>query len=203
MEAERKGPIAAVVLAAGSSARMGGNKLLLDLGGESVLRRCVRRVLAAGVEPVLVVLGHDADRARAELVGLPCRPLVNPDHARGMNTSLGAGIAALPPEAVAAVVALADMPLVTSAMIAELVRRYRESAAPLVASDYGGILAPPALYGRALFDELGGLEGDGAGKRAVLRHRAEAIAVPWPAEALADLDGPSDYERIRAGLRDA
>lgn len=198
---DRAGPVAGVVLAAGSSSRMGSNKLLLELAGETLLRRSVRRVLAAGLHPVLVVLGHDADRARAELSGLSCRPVVNPRHALGMNTSLGAGIGAVPEEAIAAVVALADMPLVTPEMVAELVRRYRASAAPLVVSDYGGTLAPPMLYDRALFRELQGLEGDGCGKRAVRRHRDEAILVPWPAAALADLDEPADYERVLAELR--
>lgn len=198
MPAERTGPVAGVVLAAGASSRMGTNKLLLRLGGESVVRRSVRRALEAGLEPVVVVLGHEADRVRAELAGLPCSPVVNPAHARGMNTSLGAGLAAVSREAVAAVVALADMPLVTSAMLAELVRRFRASRAPLVVSDYAGTSAPPMLYERALFAELEGLEGDGSGKRAVRRHRAEAVVVSWPASALADLDEPADYERARA-----
>ena len=198
MPAERTGPVAGIVLAAGASSRMGTNKLLLRLGGESVVRRSVRRALEAGLDPVVVVLGHEADRVRAELAGLPCRPVVNAEHARGMNTSLGAGIGAVPRDVVAAVVALADMPLVTSAMVAELVRRYRASRAPLVVSDYAGTFAPPMLYDRAVFTELEGLEGDGCGKRAVRRHRAEAVFVPWPASALADLDEPADYERARA-----
>jgi molybdenum cofactor cytidylyltransferase len=197
---DREGRVAGVVLAAGSSSRMGSNKLFLDLGGETVLLRCVRGALAAGLDPVLVVLGHDAGRARAELSGLSCRAVVNAEHARGMNTSLSAGIGAVPGEAVAAVVALTDMPLVTAEMLAELVRRYRASSAPLVVSDYGGTLAPPVLYDRALFGELQGAEGDGCGKRAIERHRGEALTVSWPAAALADLDQPADYERIRAEL---
>ena len=201
MPGERAGPVASVVLAAGSSSRMGSNKLLLELAGETLLRRAARRALAAGLDPVLVVLGHDAERARSELSGLSCRAVVNAEHARGMNTSLGVGLAALPGEAIAAVVALADMPLVTADMLAELVRRYRASTAPLVVSDYGGTLAPPVLYDRALFRELQGLEGDGCGRRAVQRHRGEALAVPWPAEALVDLDEPADYERVRVALR--
>jgi molybdenum cofactor cytidylyltransferase len=199
-QAERSGPVAGVVLAAGASSRMGTNKLLLSLGEDSVLRRAVRRMVAARLDPVLVVLGHDADRLRAELDGLPCRPVFNAEYARGMNASLRAGIAAVPSEAVAAVVALADMPHVTSEMIAALVERYRESGAPLVASDYGGVLAPPTLYHRSLFIELDEKDGDGCGKRVVQRHRAEASLLAWPASALADIDRPSDYERIKAQL---
>jgi molybdenum cofactor cytidylyltransferase len=198
--AERAGPVAGVVLAAGSSRRMGTNKLLLTIGGESVLRRAVRRAVEAGLAPVIAVLGHDSDRAAAQLAGLPCHAVLNPDHERGMNGSLRAGVAAVPPEAIAAVVLLADMPLVTSDMIAELVRRYRAGAAPLLLSTYGEVLAPPMLYDRTLFGELGEfLDGDGCGKRVAKRHRAEALEVAWPPAALADLDFPDDVRRVERG----
>src|ERR687888_1735476 len=140
--------LAGIVLAAGASSRMGSNKLLLRLGDESVLRRCVRSAIAAGLDPVLVILGHEAERARAELDGLPCRAIVNPNWARGMNASLAAGVAAVPPDVPAAVVALADMPRVSQEMIAGLVNRYRDCGAAVVASDYEGILAPPTLFDR-------------------------------------------------------
>jgi CTP:molybdopterin cytidylyltransferase MocA len=113
-----------------------------------------------------------------------------------MNTSLAAGVAALPSEASAAVVQLADMPRVGSELIARLVAAYRETGAPLVAVDYGGTHAPPTLYARALFPELGGPEGDGCGKRVVRRHEDEVVRVPWPAEALADVDREEDWERL-------
>src|SRR5690242_19862228 len=96
MPAERRGGVAGVVLAAGSSSRMGVNKLVLPLGGTTVLRRALTTAVDAGLDPVLVVLGHEPERARAELAGLPCTPVVNPDHARGINTSLRAGIRAVP-----------------------------------------------------------------------------------------------------------
>jgi CTP:molybdopterin cytidylyltransferase MocA len=200
MVAERTGSIAGVVLAAGSSARMGRNKLLLELEGERVIRRAVRRTLEAGLDPTLVVLGHDADEVRGALAGLPCRPVLNPDWADGMSVSLRAGIAQVPPAAIAAVVVLADMPLVTTEMIAELALRYRRGAAPLVASEYGGVLAPPTLYGRALFPELAVVDAHGCGKHVVKRHRAEAEVVAWPMRALTDLDFPADYERFQAEL---
>lgn len=200
MPPERTGPIAAVLLAAGSSARMGRNKLLLPLGGESVVRRAVRRAAEAGLDPLVVVLGHDAERVSAELAGLPCRAVVNPEWARGKSASVRAGIAAVPPEAVAAVVILADMPLVTAGMLAELARVYRQGSAPIVASRYGDVHAPPMLYDRALFGELAAMEGDGCGKHVVKQHRDEAAVLTWPPDALADLDVPSDYERVQAAL---
>ena len=192
--------MAGVVLAAGSSSRMGRNKLLFDLNGEPLVRRAVRTAVEAGLDPIVVVLGHEADSIRAALGALPCRYVMNPDHARGMNSSVCAGIAALPPEVAAAVVLLADMPFVSAEMIGTLVERFRAGDALLVVSEYGGVNAPPMLYDRTLFAELAGVEGKGCGKRMLRRHPGEATIVPWPAAALTDLDVPDDYERVKAQL---
>lgn len=195
----REGPVAGLLLAAGTSSRMGTNKLLLAHRGESVLKGAVRRALAGGLSPLLVVLGHEEDRARRELDGLPCQVVVNPDYAQGINASLKCGVAALPAEARAAVVMLADMPFVTAEMIAGLIGRYRASTAPLVISDYEGVNAPPMLYDRCLFGELLAMTGEGCGRQVVRRHRDEAEVMAWPVSALDDLDLPADYERLTSG----
>ena len=200
MSSERSGAVAGVVLAAGSSTRMGRNKLFFELDGETLLRRAVRHALDGGLDPVIVVVGHEAERARAELAELACTPVDNPDHALGINRSLRTGISHVPERARAAVVMLADMPFVTSAMVASLLTHYRESTAPLVISAYGDVNAPPMLYDRALFSELQQMSGEGCGRQVVKRHRHEAVAVSWPEAALQDIDVPEDYERIRAEL---
>jgi len=202
MPSDRRGAVAGVVLAAGASTRLGRNKLFLQIEGESLLRRTVQRVANAGLDPVVVVLGHEADRARAELAGLRCQPVVNPEFMLGVNSSLRAGITAVS-SAAAAVVVLADMPFVTTDMIATLVEQYRTGDAPLVISDYGGVNAPPMLYDHALFDELLAMQGEGCGKQVVKRHRGEAVSVSWPEEALTDLDVPDDYERVMALVQSA
>jgi molybdenum cofactor cytidylyltransferase len=201
MPVDRQGPVAAILLAAGTSSRMGSNKLLFDLDGESVLRRAARRALAGGVSPLIVVLGHEADKAARELAGLSCQTVVNPRYEQGITSSLQTGLSALPPASGAAVVMLADMPHVTAEMIAGLVARYRASEAPLVVSDYEGVHAPPMLYDRSLFGELQEMaEGSGCGRQVVKRHRHQAEVLHWPATALADLDVPEDYERISKSL---
>src|SRR5260221_14214800 len=140
--------VAGVVLAAGSSRRMGRNKLLLDLGGESVVRRAVRAAGDGGLDPVVVVLGHEAELVRAELSGLPFRPALNPDHARGVGTSLQVGVAAVPESAAAIVVILPDMPFVTASMIGAGVPRYRATGLPVGVSRYGETEAPPTPFDR-------------------------------------------------------
>jgi len=194
--------VAAVVLAAGSSTRMGENKLLLAVDGEALVRRAVRAAGQAGLAPVVVVLGHEAERVRRELDGLACRPVVNPAFAAGKGTSLQVGIAevASATDAGAAVVLLADMPFVTAEMLAAVAERHARTGAPMVVSRYGDVNAPPMLYTRPLFAELLALPGEACGKEMVRRHKHEAEVLAWPEEALADVDVPDDLRRARARL---
>ncbi|HEY6361891.1 MAG TPA: NTP transferase domain-containing protein [Vicinamibacterales bacterium] len=201
MPSDRAGSVAGVVLAAGTSSRMGQNKLFMEIEGEPLVRRVVGRAAQAGFDPLIVVLGHEAELVQRALEGIRYRPVLNPEYARGVNSSLRAGIhAASDTPAQAAVVVLADMPFVTTAMMARLVEQYRQSDAPLVISDYDGVNAPPILYDRSLFGELATSEGQGCGKHVVKRHRHEAASTSWPVEALTDLDAPEDYERVKASV---
>ena len=203
MPTERTGPVACVVLAAGTSTRMGTNKLLLDLDGQPVVRRAACAALAAGLSPVVVVLGHESALVEQAIgaVASQVQLVVNPDFLMGVNSSLRTGILSLSDTVNACVVMLADMPFVTSAMSSGLVTEYRASHAPLVISDYDGVNAPPMLYDRALFGELMTMEGEGCGRAVVKRHRAEAAVLNWPGAALNDLDVPADYELIRESMR--
>ena len=209
--------VAAIVLAAGASVRMGRNKLLLELGGESVVRRAARMTVDAGMDPVVVVTGHERAAVEAELHGIGCRTVFNAEHAMGQHTSVSAGIAGLggeggrdagagrdsPGVCAAAVVVLADMPFVTADMLRAVTGHYRETGALLVLSRYGGAtIAPPMLYDRSLFGELLRMDRR-CGREVVRRHRAEAAVVDWPADALRDLDSTEDYEHARLELEEA
>jgi molybdenum cofactor cytidylyltransferase len=200
MRPEPGGAVAGVVLAAGSSTRMGRNKLLLPLEGESLVRRAARRALAAGLDPVVVVLGHEADLAAAEVAGLAVRIVVNADHAGGIHTSRVAGLAAVPLEAAAAIVPLADMPYVTEAMLAALAARHRETGAPLVVSEYAGEQAPDALRPIALSGALRRRGLQQARHPRPCRGGGHAVLAGG---RLRDLDRPEDYERALAGGPDA
>ena len=192
--------VAGVLLAAGASRRMGRNKMLLKLEEETLVRRAARRALAAGLSPVVVVVGHESDRAKAELTGLACEVVVNPDFTGPTSGSLHKGLEQLGPEVGAAVVMLADMVLVTRQMLAGLVAAARGSPAPLVVSRYGDVTAPPLLFRRALFGELLAWSGEGCGKTVVQGHRDEALFLDWPAEVLADVDTPEDFAAATARL---
>jgi molybdenum cofactor cytidylyltransferase len=185
---------AAVILAAGASRRMGRNKMLLPLEGESLLRRTTGRALRAGLSPVVVVLGHEVEQARAELAGLDVEIAVNPSYTGPTSESLHRGLERLGPDIAAAVVLLADMVLVTEEMIRAMLKEAVRTDAPLVVSRYGDVKAPPLLFRRELFPELLAWSGEGCGKAVVLRHEAEAAFVDWPVVALTDVDTPEDLE---------
>lgn len=192
--------VAAVVLAAGASVRMGRNKLLLELDGETVVRRAARTARAAGLAPVVVVTGHEREAVEAALHEMPCRTVYNREHAHGQHTSVGTGIAALANDCTAAIVMLADMPFVTADMLRAVADRHAATGAPIVASRYGReTIAPPILYHHRLFAELTRMDNR-CGRQVVKRHRAEAVEVDWPLEKMRDLDRPSDYASARAEL---
>lgn len=188
--------IGAIVLAAGASRRMGRNKMLLTIDGESLVRRAVRRARAAGLSPVIVVIGNEAEQVRAALAGLDCTCVENPDFAGPTSSSLHLGLHQLGDDIAAAVIILADMVQVTEGMLRSMIVTARSHEAPLVVSQYGDVLAPPLLFRRALFPELLAWQGEGAGKQVVQQHRAEAVIVDWPLTALEDVDTPEDWARV-------
>jgi molybdenum cofactor cytidylyltransferase len=195
--ARRGAPIAAVILAAGASRRMGRTKQLLPVEGEPMVRRAARRALDAGLSPVVVVLGHDAESVRAALDGLPVTFTTSPDPTGPTSASLHAGLRALGDEVGATMVLLADMVHVSEAMLRTLAEGARSGGAPLEVSRYGDVHAPPLLFQRALWPELLAWHGEGCGKAVVRAHLAEAALHDWPATALHDVDTLADYDAIR------
>jgi len=189
-----------VILAAGSSSRMGRPKQTLSYRGESLLRRVARAALGAGCRPVVVVTGAAAELSRRELEGLGVREVFNQRWETGMASSVRAGVEALlnaDPDAAAAVLLLCDQPHVTAEVISGLVAAHRANGSPVVASVYGGSFGVPALFARALFAELARLEGAAGAKRVIKRHAAEAHFLPFPGGEV-DVDTPDDFSRLTA-----
>jgi molybdenum cofactor cytidylyltransferase len=192
------GVVGAVILAAGSSSRMGRPKQLLRFGGETLLRRAALAALEAGCEPVVVVTGAHAEQTRGELRGLGVLEVENLRWETGMGSSVRAGVEALleaQAEAAAVVLMLCDQPLVNADVIAALVAAHRETGRETVASQYGESYGVPALFGRTLFDELTRLEGHAGAKQVIKRHASQAHLVPFPGGEL-DVDTPDDFSRL-------
>jgi CTP:molybdopterin cytidylyltransferase MocA len=195
---EGKG-IAGIVLAAGASARMGRPKMLLPMGGGTLLSVVAQALLDGGLDDVVVVLGHDAEVVRRE-ARLPedrrLRVVVNEDWASGMASSLRRGLDACA-AAEAALVALGDQPGITAERVRRIVSAWHPGS-PLVIPTSAGRAGHPVLFGRALWDELRSLSGDVGGREVVKRHLDQAVLVP--AEPLADLDTEEDLRRHLAGM---
>lgn len=189
--------IAAVVLAAGASRRMGTNKLLLPVEGEAMVHRTVRRVRDAGCDPIVVVTGHDSARVREALAPLDVQFAESADPTGPTSASLHAGLRALPSDVHATLVMLADMVQVTTPMLRALAEGAALGEEPLGISRYGDVLAPPLVFTRALWPELLAWHGEGCGKAVVRAHENEARLHAWPVEALQDVDTPDDYDTVR------
>lgn len=170
--------------------------MLLRLDGETLVRRAARRALAAGLEPVIAVLGHDAESVRAELADLPIDVVINPAFAGPTSTSLHAGLRHIQAEAAATVVLLADMVRVTEGMLRQIADALIRGDALVVAARYDGVVAPPFGFHRSVFSDLLSATGDGVGKSLATRHGSRTIFLDWQRETLADVDTPEDYDRL-------
>jgi molybdenum cofactor cytidylyltransferase len=200
---EKGRAIAAVVLAAGRSSRMGGpNKLLAEIGGKPLVRIVVDAVLASRARPVVVVTGHQRDKVEAALAGLSVKFVHNPHFADGLGTSLKAGIAALPAEADGAIVCLGDMPQVDAALIDRLIGAFDpDHGALVVLPTIDGKRGNPVVWSRRFFPDLMAVEGD-VGARYLIGRYTEAVAeVPLTGTAaLTDVDTPEALAAVRAEL---
>jgi molybdenum cofactor cytidylyltransferase len=195
--------IAAIVLGAGRSSRMGGpNKLVAEINGKPLIRMVAEEALASHARPVVVVTGHQRERVEAALSGLPVRFVHNPHYANGLGTSLRAGIAALSAEVDGAIVCLGDMPQVDAALIDRLIGAIDPDKGALVAvPTMDGKRGNPVVWSRRFFPELMAVEGD-IGARYLIGRYPEAVAeVPVSGTAvLTDVDTPEALQAVKAVL---
>lgn len=186
--------IAAVVLAAGGSSRMGKPKLLLAYHGKPLLLHVVDAATASQVGRTVVVLGYGARDLRRLLFGKPVEILLNRNWPRGLSTSVKCGLAAVSQEAEAVLFLLADQPLVTSEIIDRLIEAFQASRAAIVAPTYQGRRGNPVLYSREMYPALEDLQGDQGGRALLETNREKVLTVKVASAAiLRDVDTPEDY----------
>ena len=196
--------IPAIVLAAGRSSRMGRAKATLPLdGGDSFLTRIVRTFLEAGVDDVIVVVGHDAEAIVSHFAesGLPARFVANPDYDRGQLSSLIAGLGLVDRPGVAAVlVTLVDVPLVSASTVRAVVEQYRRTHAPVVRPTSGTRHGHPLLIDRSLFAALRAADPSAGAKPLVRAHASPAGDLAVADEgAFTDIDTEEDYLKAITG----
>lgn len=193
--------MAAVVLAAGASRRLGEPKQLLPIEGESLLRRSARLAVEAGCEPVFVVLGFEAERMRGELAGLGVEAVLNQDWPEGMGSSLRRGVAAamaVRPEVDGVLAMVCDQPFLTAEHLRGLLARHRAGGKGITASFYRGKAGVPAVFARRFFAELLDLQGDRGARGILEAHADEVETIAWP-EGEVDIDRP---EHLRGPNRE-
>lgn len=190
--------VAAIILAAGTSSRMGPNrhKLLLPLGQRPVLLHVIEAALASRAQPIIVVVGHQASQVRAILDPYAHHPDVqvveNTDYQQGMSTSLRTGIRTLlsynidnnttptnasPIRPVAALIALGDQPLISSELLNRLIETYMTGEKKIVAPRYQGRRGNPVLFDARFFPELMEVSGDEGGRSVIQRHSQDVSSI--------------------------
>jgi molybdenum cofactor cytidylyltransferase len=196
-------PIAAIVLGAGRSSRMGGpNKLLAEIGGKPLVRIVVEAALASRARPVIVVTGHQRERVEAALNGLPVSFAHNPHFAEGLGTSLKTGIAALPADVDGAIVCLGDMPQVDAGLIDRLIGALDpDKGALVVVPTIDGKRGNPVVWSRRFFGDLMTVEGDVGARYLIGRYPEAVVEVPLVGNAaLTDVDTPEALAAVKAEL---
>jgi molybdenum cofactor cytidylyltransferase len=203
--------IAGIILAAGESRRFGQTKQLLDFHGRPFVRAVAEKALTAGLDPVIVVTGCDAESVEQALAGLPLQIVRNAEWPSGQASSIRAGLArigSLPPAGPssedwgdhslmvgAAIFLLADMPQVTAEVLRALVEAHARELPPVLAPMVEDRRTNPVLFDRVTFPDLGQLTGD-VGGRAIFS-RYSPVYLPWLDDALLrDVDTPDDYRKL-------
>jgi molybdenum cofactor cytidylyltransferase len=194
---------AAVILAAGASSRLGQAKQLLAIAGEPLLRRAVRIAAEVGCQPIIVVLGFEADRMRSALAGFRVIVAVNEDWRAGMGSSMRCGVETAlqispPPEAILLMVC--DQIRLSADVLRQLLRLRGLANYPITAARYSGRLGVPAVFSSIFFPDLLEVSGD-RGARGILERNAARVGAVDFLEGELDLDTPDDLEgkAVRSG----
>ena len=189
--------ISGIVLAAGTSSRLGQPKQLLELAGRPLLQHVIDALGKADLGEIVIVLGHEADRiAKALDLSSSAKTIVNREYAAGQSTSLRAGLAALNAQSEACVVVLGDQPSLPSDSIRKVVQSFMDGTSPIVRAVWNGTPGHPVVFDRSVWDELSQLTGD-HGARDLLVDRNDVEEVEMGSPAIADVDTWSQYDELK------
>ena len=190
--------IAGLILAAGESSRMGTDKATLAYRGRTFLELIVQTLQEAGLERIVVVLGHHAEEIQRQVKIEAAQVLINPDYKSGQTSSLQVGLRSVIEEEVEAIIlCLVDHPAVSPSSVRRLVATFRQSGAPVVIPTNRGRQGHPVLIGRQVFKELLELAQDTGANSVVRRYRSATQFVEVEDEGIVmDVDDPEGYRRL-------
>ena len=198
MKKKEASNISIILLAAGSSQRLGQSKQLLLVNGKPLLAISALAALESGADRVIVVLGANASEHKKAIETLPVDFVINDEWAKGMGNSLKKGLIhlmSLYPQTEAAVIMVCDQPYLTGAHLINLITSYKKNRSDLVASTYNQIIGVPALFNRSLFDQLLELE-DSQGARKIIQHYKGNIDKIPLVHGEIDIDTPEDLKNM-------
>lgn len=190
--------VAIILLAAGSSSRMGQPKQLLEIEGEPLLLKSTKLAIASIADKVIVVLGANEQTHRKTIEPLPVEIINNTAWQSGMGSSLKEGLQKLlhtTPQLNAVLVMVCDQPLLTAEHLNKLIQTFKTSKCQIVASHYSGDRGVPALFEKSLFEELLNLEDNSGAKKIIQQHKEVVHTIAFP-EGIIDLDTPDDYQNF-------
>jgi molybdenum cofactor cytidylyltransferase len=193
-----KSQIAAIILAAGASTRMGTPKQLLPWQGRSLLRSITETAISAHCHPIIVVLGAYSVQIQPEVRNLPVQVVDNPEWQIGMGSSISKGIQALLDQDIvidATILLLCDQPLVSLHTIQQMRSIYEATHQPIVAATYDKTIGVPALFHAKLFSELADLHQLEGAKIVIQRHLSSVATFDFPQGAI-DIDSPQEYQLL-------
>ena len=189
-----------IILAAGSSSRLGTPKQNLVFQGTTLLQRSIASALASDCVQVMVVLGANAELIEPTIVDKPIQIIHNKEWQEGMASSIRIGISAMQqstPQLESVISMLCDQPFADISIINQLIKASAQNN--LVASAYNGTIGPPALFSKSHFEELLNLHGNEGAKKLLLKYADEVFKVPFPL-GIIDIDTVGDYERLEDSL---
>jgi molybdenum cofactor cytidylyltransferase len=191
-----KGPVAALVLAAGASRRLGQPKQLLIHEGETLLARSVRQAREAGAEPVLVVVGAQAALIGAAVPADGAVVVMNEEWAQGIASSIHAGVKGLDADARGVLILACDQPRLSAVHLRGLIETFAAQSEPsIVASTYAGVFGIPAIFPRKAFPDLLALKGDKGARVLLMQPPCAMIALPFDGGEV-DIDRPDDLAQL-------
>jgi molybdenum cofactor cytidylyltransferase len=187
-----------IILAAGSSSRLGSPKQNLVFQGQTLLQKAIQNALDSGCTCVILVLGGNAEIIQPTITDQAIPIVYNPDWKEGMASSIRYGLTELQeiaPTVTSAILMLCDQPFADAAILNQLIQKKSVTDKKIIASAYNGTVGPPALFDKSHFPELLQLTGNEGAKKLLLKYADDVATIPFLLGAI-DIDTVGDYEKL-------
>jgi molybdenum cofactor cytidylyltransferase len=187
-----------IILAAGTSTRLGRAKQTLHYKGHSLLKHTIKAAVDSGVGSVVVVIGANEQEISTNIENEPVAVVFNKSFPEGISSSIKAGVnyvIELNPQCENIILMVCDQPHVDGSLLRKLLDAKLTTNQPIVACSYSDTIGVPALFGKSLFPELLSLKGEEGGKKVLLKHKDSVAAIPFPSGEI-DIDTAADYDEL-------